>query len=75
MESHWELLLERLISFRFVYPSERRLIPKWLMEELISRVHQQFSLPEPKDKVCRGPILSRFQYETDITDWGFKAIT
>lgn len=75
MESHWELLLERLISFRFVYPSERQIIPKWLMEELISRVQQQFSLPEPKDKICRGPLLSRFQYETDTEKWGFKSIT
>lgn len=75
MEAHWELLLSHLITFRFIYPSERELIPKWLMIELLGRVQQQFSLPTPKDKICRGPILSRFHYETDVTEWGFKVIT
>lgn len=72
MDQHWELLLGHLINFRFVYPSERKIIPKWLMIELLERVHQQFRLPSPKDKICRGPLLSRYHYTVDIDNWGFQ---
>lgn len=75
MEVYWELLLVHLLMFRFVYPSEREIIPEWLMKELLGRVDQQFQLPTPKDKVCRGPLLSRTQYQTDIQEWGFHDIT
>lgn len=75
MEAHWEILLAHLINFRFVYPSEVKIIPKWLMEELLSRINRQFSLSTPKDKVCRGPILSRRHYEVDVKEWGFRDIT
>ena len=34
MEPHWEVLLTHLLNFRFVYPTERDLVPRWLMEEL-----------------------------------------
>lgn len=71
MEAHWELLLGHLINFRFVYPSDRSIIPKWLMRELIRRLQEQLSLPHPKDKVTRGNILSGSQYDTDIKEWGY----
>ncbi|MBI2074940.1 MAG: hypothetical protein HYT83_03845 [Candidatus Levybacteria bacterium] len=75
MENHWDLLLSILINFRFVYPSERGLVPKWLMNELISRLKSQLQNPIPKDKICRGPLLSRTQYEVDTTKNGFKVIS
>lgn len=74
MESHWELLLSQLMNFRFVYPSERGIIPKWLMEELITRVKHQLDLPIPKDRTSRGPLLSHDQYQIDAK-WGFHTIT
>lgn len=74
MENHWEVLLSILINFRFVYPSERGLIPKWLMEDLISRLTYQLKNPTPKDKISRGPLLSRTQYKVDITKLGFETI-
>lgn len=75
MENHWEILLSLLISFRFVYPSERDLIPKWLLEELNNRLTYQIKNPTPKDKICRGPLLSRTQYKLDIAQLGFETIT
>jgi hypothetical protein len=74
-ETHWELLLGLLLNFRFVYPSERGIVPKWLMEELMSRLHSQLQNPIPKDKICRGPLLSRKQYQVDITIGGFQSIS
>lgn len=75
MESHWELLFAILLNFRFIYPSERGVVPKWLMKELASRLEHQLDNPIPKDKICRGPLLSRTQYEVDILEKGFKFAT
>lgn len=74
MESHWELLYSQIMNFRFVYPSERGIIPKWLMSELNQRVKHQLDLPIPKDKTSRGPLLSHDQYQIDAK-WGFHTIT
>lgn len=73
MENHWEILFGILLNFRFVYPSERGIVPKWLMEELINRLKNQLENPIPKDKVCRGPLLSRSQYQIDLKN-GFQFI-
>jgi hypothetical protein len=65
------VLLAHITMFRFVYPSERDTIPRWLMEELLARVQDQLSLPTPQDRICRGPLLSRTQYEEDTNEWGY----
>jgi hypothetical protein len=72
METHWELLLGQILEFRFVYPSERDAVPRWLMEELISRAHAQLDMPTPKDRICRGNLLSRSDYEIDEREWGYR---
>ena len=72
METHWELLFAQILSFRFVYPSERYIIPGWLLTELMNRVQEQLSLPLPQGKICRGAIISRFQYLVDYKKWGFS---
>ncbi|MBI2315154.1 hypothetical protein HYU93_03835 [Candidatus Daviesbacteria bacterium] len=74
MENHWEILLSLLINFRYVYPSERNIVPNWLLEELIHRLNSQLSNPIPIDKICRGPLLSRTQYKFDIKKLGFETI-
>lgn len=71
MELHWEILFAHLLSFRFVYPAERDKVPNWLVEELSDRVKQQLTLPVPKERICRGGLLSRTQYEIDVTEWGY----
>lgn len=75
MENHWEILLSLILTFRFVYPSERDVVPKWLLEELDNRLKYQIKNPTPRDKICRGPLLSRTQYKFDITELGFETIT
>lgn len=72
MEPHWEILLAQIINYRFVYPSERHQIPKWLINELLIRLQAQINTPEPKQKVSLGRILSRTQYEIDTKEWGFQ---
>jgi hypothetical protein len=74
MEAYWEVLLLQLLNFRFVYPSERDLIPRWLLEELIGRLVAQLDLPPPNIKVCRGRLFSPRDYIVDITEWGFADV-
>ena len=75
LEPNWELLFIHVILFRFTYPSERDIIPRWLIDELLSRVHAQLDIPSPKDKVTRGSMLSQHQYRIAIEKWGYKDIT
>lgn len=76
MEQHWHLLLAQLIIFQFVYPAEfHDIIPKWLFDDLMNRAHEQYILPPPMEKVCRGPIIDQTQYSIDIKEWNYKVTT
>ncbi|GAA4747619.1 nucleotidyltransferase domain-containing protein [Flavisolibacter ginsenosidimutans] len=76
IDPHWHLLLMQILQFQFVYPSEyRNIIPDWLFHELIQRAQDQYELPPPFEKVCRGPVIDNTQYEVDIKDWNYKSYT
>ena len=72
MELYWEVLLIALLNVRFIYPSERELVPRWLMEELLERLDAQMNMPPPAMKVCRGRIFSPRDYQIDVSAWGFS---
>jgi len=76
LEQHWHLLLSQIINFQFVYPSDyQEIIPKWVFDELMERAREQYDLPPPKEKVCRGPMIDQTQYSIDIKDWNYKSYT
>jgi hypothetical protein len=68
---HWQVLLAHLVLFQFVYPSERGLIPRDVMRELMRRLERTIEAPPPSERVCRGTLLSRAQYLCAIDLWGF----
>jgi hypothetical protein len=68
---HWELLFGYLLHFRFVYPAKRKLIPDWVMEELVQRLPAQ-SKAAGRRGICRGNLLSSTDYEVDFKEGGFK---
>ena len=72
MELHWEVLLVALLNFRFIYPSERHLIPRWVMDELLERLNAQLQMPSAGKRVCRGRIFSPRDYQIDVGEWGFS---
>jgi predicted nucleotidyltransferase len=72
MELYWEVLLMALLNFRFVYPSERNAVPRWLLDELLERVRHQADTEPPAKKVCRGRIFSPRDYAIDVDRWGFS---
>jgi hypothetical protein len=75
MEPYWEILLAHLVNFRWIYPSERDIVPHWLMQELLERLRTQLELPPAQRRICRGPLLSRFDYQVDAQEWGFGGLS
>ncbi len=74
MEPYWEVLLMHLLNFRFVYPTERDLIPAWVFKELTDRLAAQAGLPPARVKVCRGRMFSPRDYVIDISEWGYADV-
>jgi hypothetical protein len=74
MENHWEVLLAHLLNFRWIYPTERDHIPRWLMDELTQRLRLQLDLPPPQIRICRGRMFSHQDYLVDVKEWGFADV-
>ncbi len=74
MELYWEVLLINILNFRFVYPTERDLIPRWLYEELLERLRAQDQMPPASIKICRGRLISPTDYVVDVSEWGFADV-
>jgi hypothetical protein len=61
---HWELLLQYLVLYRFVYPAEREAVPARLIHELAARVGTD---DEVRDGLpFRGPLVDRYAYLHDV---------
>jgi hypothetical protein len=69
---HWRVLLSHLVLFGFIYPAERDLIPRQVIDVLLLRLQRDLERQPPADPVCNGAILSREQYLVDIERWGYK---
>lgn len=74
MELYWEVLLIQILNFRFIYPTEREMIPRWLFDELIDRVKAQAELPASDVRICRGRLLSPTDFVIDVSEWGFADV-
>lgn len=78
MEKHWEILFAHIINFRYIYPSEKDIVPPWLLDDLTKRFTESSKDHPQREKICRGTILSIgsnesfTDYKTDIEKWGFK---
>lgn len=76
LDPHWHLLLAQILIFQFVYPSEyRNTVPKWVFDELMRRAEEQYTLPAPLERICRGPIIDQTQYGVDVKLWNYKTVT
>lgn len=68
---NWRVLYAHLVLFGFVYPAERRLVPRAVMQELAGRLATEEAGDPPGGRVCRGTLLSRAQYLIDVGRWGY----
>jgi hypothetical protein len=73
-EQYWEVLLMHVVNFRFIYPTERECVPRWLLDELMDRLETHANMPVPRIKVCRGRMFSRSDYAIDVGEWGFADV-
>src|SRR3954451_3523865 len=69
---HWPVLFSHFVLFGYVYPSEARNIPDWVMRELLQRLENERETPVPQERITRGPFISRAQYLIDINEWGYQ---
>jgi hypothetical protein len=69
---HWRVLLNHIILFGFVYPSERHRIPASVVETLLAQLHSELTKPLSHERLCQGTLLSREQYLVDIEQWGYQ---
>lgn len=68
--AHFRVLFAHLVLFGYVYPSEARRVPRWVMDELAGRLRDEGE--QPIERVCCGTLLSREQYLVDVEEWGFR---
>lgn len=70
-DRHWHVLLSHLMLFRFAYPSERAVVPRWVLRGLMGRLHHELENDVPDQRVCQGTLLSSRQYLPDVELWGY----
>jgi hypothetical protein len=65
---HWRVLLAHLVLFTYIYPNDPA--PKHIVEELVNRLNTA-PRADLELRICRGTLLSRAQYLTDIDRWNY----
>lgn len=70
--NHWRVLFSHLILFDYIYPSEGQCIPQKCRNELFDRLKNEINSPIPVRPSCRGPLLSRNQYQIDTMKLGYR---
>ena len=65
---HERVLMAHLLLFGYVYPSEARIIPGWVLSRLAAA---PIATDPSGVTLCRGTLLSRAQYLVDVEQWGF----
>jgi len=71
---NWRVLFQHLVSFGYVYPSERHRIPPEVMRFLMDRLDAELETHVKRGKLCRGTVLSRQQYLPDVVGGGFRDV-
>jgi hypothetical protein len=71
-DQHWRVLLSHLVLFGFIYPAERNRIPASVMSALLQRAQEETAASAPSERVCRGTLLSREQYLTDVRERDYR---
>lgn len=69
---HWRVLLSHLVLFGYIYPSERHLIPREIIRQLLHGLEGELAGLVCDNQACQGSLLSRIQYKPDIEKLGFK---
>jgi hypothetical protein len=69
-DAHWRVLMAHVLLYQFIYPGDDA-IPSWVVDHLAARVARENGTAGDTEKVCRGTLLSRDQYESDVEMYGY----
>jgi hypothetical protein len=69
---NWRVLLSHLVLFGFIYPGERGRVPAWVLSALMRRLSGELGGDGEEPLVCRGTLLSREQYLSDVEEQGYR---
>jgi hypothetical protein len=71
LHDHWRLLLAQIHLYDYVYPGHRPRIPQWVRRKLYDAA--EAAIAEVGDpSICQGTLISRFSYNIDVSEWGFR---
>lgn len=71
VEPHWRLMLAQVHLYDFVYPGHRARIPQSVRRALYDVAQKEIDdVGDPE--VCQGTLISRFSYNIDVNEWGFR---
>lgn len=71
VDPHWRLLLAQVHLYDFVYPGHRTRIPQSVRRALYATAESEIDdVGDPQ--VCQGTLISRFSYNIDVNEWGFR---
>jgi hypothetical protein len=70
---HWEILLWSLVLFRYVYPGNSDFVPASLWRDLIGRLSEATSHPDPKQEF-RGSLIDDCMFAIDMEEWGLDNV-
>jgi hypothetical protein len=68
---HWRVLFSHLVLFGYIYPADWQKVPAWVMQVLVRRLEREMRSEVPRERVCRGTLLSRQQYLVDVEGRGY----
>jgi hypothetical protein len=69
-DRYWEVLFSHLLLFQFAFPASRSIVPAWVIEVLVRRTIESQSAGDHPVAICRGPLMSRVQYQHDLERLG-----
>jgi hypothetical protein len=69
---HWPLLLSHLLTFGYVYPGYRTLVPAEVTDRLLALAREQLGREDGDMELTRGPLISEFSFTIDVHEWGFQ---
>src|SRR5262249_32569841 len=69
--THWRVVPSPPTPFCFIYPWEGGALPSPGVCGLCRLLEREACRPAPDQRVCQGTLLSREQYLTDVSRWGY----
>ena len=71
VDAHWRLLLAQVHLYDFVYPGHGARVPQEVRRTLYDRAEAEIdAVGDPE--VCQGTLISRFSYNIDVNEWGYR---